>query len=64
MMMPVRCFTCGKVVSHLWEDFRRRVDEGVEPGIALDELGVKRYCCRQVFLSNVDLIKEVDKFKR
>ena len=63
MMIPVRCFTCGKVIGHLWEDFRKRVDEGEDCGKVMDELGLKRYCCRQVFLSNVDLIKEVDQFK-
>lgn len=62
-MIPVRCFTCGKVIAHLWEEFKRRVDEGEDPGEVLDDLGVTRYCCRQIFLSNVDLIKEIDQFK-
>jgi DNA-directed RNA polymerase subunit N len=29
----------------------------------LDDLGLKRYCCRQLFLGHVDLLKEVDQFK-
>ena len=63
MMIPVRCFTCGKVVGHLWEDYKKRVDEGEEPGKVMDDLGLTRYCCRQVFMGNVDLIKEIDQFK-
>lgn len=63
MMIPVRCFTCGKVIGHLWEKYKKRVDEGDDPGKVMDELGVNRYCCRQVFLGNVDLIKEIDQFK-
>ena len=62
-MIPVRCFTCGKVVGHLWEDYKKRVDEGEEPGKVMDDLGLTRYCCRQVFMGNVDLIKEIDQFK-
>ncbi len=63
MIIPVRCFTCGKVIGHLWEEYKRRVSAGEEPGKVLDSLGLKRYCCRAIFLSHVDLIEEVAKFK-
>ncbi len=59
MMMPVRCFSCGAVVADRWEEYDRRVNkEHEDPGRVLDELGVKRYCCRRMFISNVDLIDE------
>ena len=61
--MPVRCFSCGKVVGHLYEEFRRRVEAGELAGKVLDDLGLKRYCCRQLFLGHVDLLKEISKFK-
>lgn len=63
IIIPVRCFTCGKVVGHLYEEFKRRVDSGEDPERVLDELGLKRYCCRQLFLGHVDLLKEVSQFK-
>ena len=63
MIVPVRCFTCGKVIGHLWEEYKKRVSAGEEPGKVLDSLGLKRYCCRTIFLSHVDLIEEVAKFK-
>jgi len=63
MIIPVRCFTCGKVIAHLWEEYNKRVSEGEEPKKILDSLGLKRYCCRSIFLSHVDLIEEVAKFK-
>jgi len=63
MIVPVRCFTCGKVLGHLYEDFKKRTEAGEDPGKVMNELGVKRYCCRQVFLGHVDLLKEVDQFK-
>lgn len=28
MIIPIRCFTCNKVVGHMWNDYLRMVDEG------------------------------------
>ncbi|HUC38999.1 MAG TPA: DNA-directed RNA polymerase subunit N [Candidatus Acidoferrum sp.] len=62
MMMPVRCFSCGAVVADKWDEYDRRVNKGKEDaGAVLDDLGVKRYCCRRMFISNVDLIDELIK---
>lgn len=63
MIVPVRCFTCGKVVGHLWEPFNERVKKGEEPGKVMDSLGLKRYCCRALFVGHVDLLKKVAQFK-
>ncbi len=59
MMMPVRCFTCGAVVADKWEEYDKRVNKGgEEPGKVLNDMGVTRYCCRRMFISNVELIDE------
>jgi len=59
MMVPIRCFSCGAVIADKWEEFDKRVHEDKEdPGKVLDELGMKRYCCRRMFISNVNLIDE------
>jgi len=63
IIIPVRCFSCGKVIGHLWEEFKERVEKGEEPKKVLDDLKIKRYCCRQVFLTHRDFIKEIAKFK-
>lgn len=62
MIVPVRCFTCGKVVGDKWEDFARRVKEGDDAGKVLDDLGLTRYCCRRMLLSHVEIIDEIIKF--
>ncbi len=62
MIIPVRCFSCGFLVGDKWEDFARRVKEGEDAGRVLDDLGVKRYCCRRMLLSHVDIIDEILKF--
>ncbi|MDE1857217.1 MAG: DNA-directed RNA polymerase subunit N [Candidatus Micrarchaeota archaeon] len=59
MMMPVRCFTCGAVLAHRWQEYDRRVNaEKENPAKVLDDMGIKRYCCRRMFISNVELIDE------
>ena len=63
MLIPVRCFSCGKVVGHLWEEYRKRVDAGEDSKKVLDDLGIKRYCCRALFIGNVDLTKKISDFK-
>lgn len=56
MMVPVRCFTCGSVVGGHWEPFESRVEDGEDPGEVLDDLGVKRHCCRRMLVSHTDLV--------
>ena len=62
MIVPVRCFTCGKLVGDKWEGFARRVKEGEDAGKVLDDLGLNRYCCRRMLLSHVEVIDEIIKF--
>jgi len=64
LIIPVRCFTCGSPLAHYWEEFRKRVESGEEPGKVLDDLGIKRYCCRKMLLAHVPAIYEVRRFKR
>jgi DNA-directed RNA polymerases I, II, and III subunit RPABC5 len=87
MIIPVRCFTCGKVIGNKWEtylsllqaDFSEGYDRLIVPAgapmfrlpplltdscphlhsDALDELGLKRYCCRRMMLTHVDLIEKL-----
>lgn len=63
MIIPVRCFSCGKVVGDLYYKFVEEVKKGRKPKEVLDELGVKRYCCRRMLLSHVELIDGVMKYK-
>jgi DNA-directed RNA polymerase subunit N len=65
MMMPVRCFSCGAVVADKWEEYDKKVNQEHEQADkVLDGLAVKRYCCRRMFISNVELIDEFIQFGR
>ncbi|BDR91410.1 DNA-directed RNA polymerase subunit N [Vulcanisaeta souniana] len=59
MIVPIRCWTCGRPLGHLWEPFRRRVLSGENPEKVLNDLGVTRYCCRRTLLSHIELIDRV-----
>ncbi|MEW6749073.1 MAG: DNA-directed RNA polymerase subunit N [Candidatus Micrarchaeota archaeon] len=63
MEFPVRCFTCGSVIGHLYEQYAAMVKEK-KPDVVLDELGVSRYCCRRMFISHVDIVPSVLKYPR
>jgi DNA-directed RNA polymerase subunit N len=56
MIIPVRCFTCGKVVADKYEQFKREVRQGEDPAVVLDNLGLNRYCCRRMLLAHIDII--------
>ena len=69
MIIPVRCFTCGKVISDSYEEYKKRYDAYKKslkagekpketPKQILDSLGIDRYCCRRMILTHVDLIGE------
>jgi len=64
MIIPIRCFSCGKPVAHLWKDYIERTQKGEDAKKILDDLGVERYCCRSLMLGHVDLIDTAARFKR
>jgi len=43
---PVRCVTCGKVLGNLWNEYQNKIQSGISIEQALDEVGLRRYCCR------------------
>ena len=56
--------SCGKPVAHLWEEYKERTGKGENQKEVLDKLGLKKYCCRALFLGQVDLIDDISKFKK
>ncbi|KAF2723152.1 hypothetical protein K431DRAFT_319248 [Polychaeton citri CBS 116435] len=67
MIIPIRCFSCGKVIADLYERYMEAVaannedeeKEGQAEGAAMDEIGLNRYCCRRMMLTHVDLIEKL-----
>jgi len=61
-MIPVRCFSCGKVLADSYEEFQKRVEKGEKADKVLDELGITRYCCRRIILAQADIIDDIMKY--
>tara|TARA_B100000686_G_C16278570_1_gene707633 strand:- start:421 stop:654 length:234 start_codon:yes stop_codon:yes gene_type:complete len=76
MIIPVKCFTCGKVLADKYRYYKEEVnklntnkDLGVDDiiyfttdntdktnnGIVLDNLKLKKICCRRHMLTHVDI---------
>jgi DNA-directed RNA polymerase subunit N (RpoN/RPB10) len=81
MIIPVKCFTCGKVIADKYRYYQAEVrkrklakkvgDDSVDidkviyltkefhektaEGEVLDELNMKKMCCRRHFLTHVDI---------
>jgi DNA-directed RNA polymerase subunit N len=64
MIIPIRCFSCGKPIAHLYAKYKEAVASGKSEKEALDELELKRYCCRATFLGQTDTLELVGKFKK
>ncbi|RMD45967.1 DNA-directed RNA polymerase subunit N [Candidatus Pacearchaeota archaeon] len=64
MIIPIRCFSCGKPIAHLYEKFKEGQKSGKSNKEILDELGLERYCCRSMFLGQSDTLELVNKFKK
>ncbi len=80
MIIPIRCFTCGKVraihssatafllvltrdnaqvVGNKWDLYLDLLRREYSEGEVLDSLGLKRYCCRRMLLTHVELIEKL-----
>lgn len=74
MLIPIRCFTCGKTLADKWdyydkevkklekevtEDDKLKYFDKVKSGKILDELGLTRYCCRRHMIGQVDMMKVI-----
>ncbi len=64
MIIPIRCFSCGKPVGHLWERYNELSESGKDKGEILTELGLERYCCRSIIMGQIDLIDTAAEFKK
>lgn len=55
MPPPIRCFTCGAAVGHLWDRYWTLMRTEHTSREACDALGipVQNYCCRGVMLTFV-----------
>ena len=57
MLIPIRCFSCNKVVGDKYEEYiQKSKDKSKDNKEILDDLGLNRYCCRRHMITTVDLM--------
>jgi DNA-directed RNA polymerase I, II, and III subunit RPABC5 len=59
MIIPIRCYTCGKVIANLTGVYEELFKLTGSSKQSLDTLGLHRYCCRRMLLTHVDIIDEL-----
>lgn len=89
MIIPIRCYTCGKPIAHLWNKYNEQLqlernkelrnnNDGVVAannrinlinlsdsnnkeieGQILDTLNITKYCCRRMFIAQVDIFDKL-----
>lgn len=64
MIIPIRCFSCGRPVAQKWEEYQKRVEKGENKKKVLDDLEIESFCCRALFMGHVDLIDTAAAFKK
>ena len=64
MYFPIRCFTCGAVIADKYEEYAKRVKEGKNPAKVLEEMEIERYCCRRMFLSHVEVMDKIARYRK
>ena len=72
MIQPIRCFTCGRVMADIvdyYENEKANIKENkkvdklyknfdkIHTAHILDNLGLKRYCCRRNLIANIDMME-------
>lgn len=73
MLFTIVCYTCGKVIEDKKEEYDRLVSlqnefksfnkcENKDQLEIFKKLGIKRYCCKKFFLTNVSLYDYIKKY--
>lgn len=58
-IIPVRCFSCNTVIGDKWNIYQSHLDNGMTQDDALASIGLRRYCCKRMFLGHVELIDKL-----
>jgi len=56
MSLPVRCFTCNKVIGQYEQKFSDQLELGIPINDILNSFNLSRYCCKRMFLGYVPVI--------
>ena len=66
MIIPIKCFSCGNILANKWNAYTKEMniinssklsdDDKTKKQIKLfEQLKCKKYCCRAILMSTVDM---------
>lgn len=59
MIPPVACFTCDNRLSLKFKQYYEAIQSGINEKKAIDDLGLRRICCRTVIITSINLINDL-----
>jgi len=62
MIFPVRCFTCGKVISQKYTTYVTLQEAGMPIPEIYNEIGIRKLCCKRMFCTHVEAIDHFAKY--
>ena len=62
MLFPVRCFTCGKVISQKYELYAQLTGAGMPIPAIYKEIGISKLCCKRMFCGHVEVHEHFEKY--
>ena len=62
MLVPVRCFTCNKVIAPKFKEFKKLQKTNDNVSEIFKELEIKRYCCKRMLLTSVESFDELSQY--
>ena len=62
MLIPVRCYTCGKVVGNKFDHYKDLLTSGKTQPEAFKILNLSRYCCKRILLTHVEVLDTLIKY--
>lgn len=62
MIIPIRCFTCGKVIGDKWEKYKLLKENEEKMSNIFNILDLNRFCCRRMIMTHVNTIDDMIKY--
>ena len=60
MLIPIRCYSCNNVLADKYIQFTQEKNESKKATKEiLDDLELKRYCCRTIMMTHINMIKNL-----
>ena len=69
MIIPIRCFTCSKLLAHKYEEYvklneeqnkgKSNISKTIDNRNIFKRLKIRRYCCKRMIMCHVPLIDKL-----